>query len=337
MIRAAIVGLGWWGKALADAIHDKSNAIRFVAAQTRSPAKAADFCRERGIDLRADFDSLLRDPAIDAIVCATPHSEHRRQVEQIAKAGKHIYIEKPLALKLADAQAAVNAARSAGVVLAAGFQRRHSPSHRELKARIDSGQLGAIVHCAGEAMASGALTLAQTSWRADAAEMPAGAMTPVGLHVLDGMIDLFGEIEDVNCINLRRGAPHVDDTTSVLMSLKNGASASLICSMATARNYRVIAYGTKASGEMLRNARETFNLVPVLNPPQSTAPQAKPETIEFNDGGPEKAALEAFAAAIEAGRQFPIPAAELLHGVAAFEAIVHSAATRQTVKVAAVD
>jgi predicted dehydrogenase len=337
MIRAAIVGLGWWGKVLVDAVQDKSSAIRFVAAHTRSHAKLQDFCRERHIDLRGDLDSLLRDPTIDAIVCATPHREHEQQIEQIAAAGKHIYIEKPLTLTLSDAQAAIAAARAAGVTLAVGFQRRHTPSHLELKARVRSGQLGSIVHCAGEAMAPGALTLPQTSWRADADEMPAGAMTPMGIHVLDGMIDLFGEIEDVYCINLRRGSPHVDDTTSVLMSLRNGASASLICSMATARNYRVIAYGTQGSGEALRAAREAFNFVPALNPPQSAAPQSKPESIEFHGAEPEKASLEAFAAAIEAGQKFPIAARELLQGVAAFEAIVQSATTRQTVKVATID
>jgi predicted dehydrogenase len=161
-------------------------------------------------------------------------------------------------------------------------------------------------------------------------------MAPMGIHILDAIIDLFGEIEDITCITTRRGTPYLDDTTSVLMSLKNGASASVTCSLATARNYRVMVYGTRGSAEALRTTGETFNFVPTLNPAGSTAPQAKAESIEYATSEPERAALEAFAAAIEAGRQFPIPPEQLLHGVAAFEAMARSAATRQTVKVAAI-
>jgi predicted dehydrogenase len=336
MIRAAIVGLGWWGKALVEAVHGKSDAIRFVAAQTRSPGKVLEFCRERRIDLRTGLDDLLADPGIEAMVFATPHSEHERHIRRAIDAGKHVYIEKPLALDLRSAQASIDAARNAGNVLAVGFQRRFSPAHLELKARVTAGRLGAIVHCAGEAMASGALSLPQASWRADASEMPAGAMAPMGIHILDAIIDLFGEIEDITCITTRRGTPYLDDTTSVLMSLKNGASASLTCSLATARNYRVIVYGTRGSAEAVRTTGETFNYDPTLNPPGSTAPQAKTESIEYATSEPVRAALEAFAAAIEAGRQFPIPPEQLLHGVAAFEAMARSAATRQTVKVAAI-
>src|SRR2546423_612341 len=136
MIRAAIVGLGWWGKTLVAAVQGKSSAIQFVAAQTRSPAKAADFCRRHRIDLKDDFDSLLRDPGIDAIVSATPHRAHEQQVHHAAAARKHLYIEKPLALTLREAEQSVSMIRTSGIVLAVGFQRRHAPSHRELKARV---------------------------------------------------------------------------------------------------------------------------------------------------------------------------------------------------------
>lgn len=332
LIRAAIVGLGWWGKTLVEAIQGKSTAIEFVAGQTRSPARAADFCQQHRIRLCDDFDSLLSDPAIDAIVIATPHRDHERQIERAAIAGKHIYVEKPLALTLREAEQSVSKTRTAGVVLAVGFQRRHTPSHLELKSRIKRGELGSIVHCAGEATAPGALTVANSSWRTDVDEVPGGAMTPLGIHMLDGMIDLFGEIADVSCINLRRGSPYVDDTTSVLMSFRNGASGTLVSSMATTRNYRMMVYGTRASAEAVRNDGETFNLIPV--PVPALSPTVAPESMTYSRGDPERAALEAFAEAIAKGHQFPIPAEQLLHGVAAFEAIVRSAATRQTVAVA---
>ena len=333
MIRAGIVGLGWWGKTLVDSVHGKSSDIQFVAAQTRSPAKAAEFCRSRGIALHQDVAALLSDPGIDAIVSTTPHSEHEDQVLRAAAAGKNIYIEKPFTLTRRSADRAIDAARKSGIVLAVGFQRRFNLSHRDLKARLRNNSLGTIVHCAAEATASGSLFIAADTWRTDPAEMLAGAMTPLGIHALDGMIDLLGEIDTVYCLNLKRAGSRVEDTTSVLFQFCNGASASLVSSMATARNYRMTVYGTQGSAEASKTTKETLKFVPVVNPATAAKPLPQPEFIEFPASDVERASLEAFAAAIGSGTTFPVPAAELLHVVGSFEAIVRSAATRKPVTV----
>jgi hypothetical protein len=80
MIRAAIVGIGWWGRMLVNAVQGKSAAIRFTAGYTRTRATAEGFCAEHSIALANDLDALLADPAVDAIVFATPHSQHGPQV-----------------------------------------------------------------------------------------------------------------------------------------------------------------------------------------------------------------------------------------------------------------
>jgi predicted dehydrogenase len=200
---------------------------------------------------------------------------------------------------------------------------------------MNEGQLGTIVHCAAEAMVSGALFMSKDTWRTDPRETPGGAMTPVGIHVLDGMIDLFGEIEEVYCLNLRRGGGPVDDTTSVLLSLRNGAAANLICSLATARNNRMAVYGTKGFVEAVKTTTETLRFVPVVAPGLAAgAATPKPEFMEFPSTDTERASLEAFADAIGNSTLFPIPAEQLIHGVAAFAAIVRSANSGQPVKVA---
>ncbi|MGH6631603.1 MAG: Gfo/Idh/MocA family oxidoreductase, partial [Burkholderiales bacterium] len=68
MVNAAIVGLGWWGKTLVNAVQGKSDLIRFVAAHTRTRAKVEDFCREKGIAFQDSLEAILRDPKIDAVV-----------------------------------------------------------------------------------------------------------------------------------------------------------------------------------------------------------------------------------------------------------------------------
>src|SRR3954447_9048092 len=80
MIRAAIVGLGRWGRSLVASVQGKSDDIRFVAAHTRTRASAEDFCRQHDLSLTDSYDAILQDRAIDAVVLATPHSAHGAQV-----------------------------------------------------------------------------------------------------------------------------------------------------------------------------------------------------------------------------------------------------------------
>ena len=177
MVRAAIVGLGWWGKTLVDAVHGKSDKIQFVAANTRTRAKAEDFCKEKKLDLRDDLDAILKDTKIDAVVYATPHSMHEEHIKRAAAAGKHVYVEKPFALTVKSGKAAMDAVKKSGIVLGIDFQRRFHPSVGEIRKRIKDGSLGTISCCVGEISSPGALVLPKESWRTNPDESPAGAMT----------------------------------------------------------------------------------------------------------------------------------------------------------------
>ena len=93
MIKAAIVGLGWWGKTLVNSVQGKSDVIHFTAAHTRTRAKVEDFCRDKGLAFQDDLETILRDPAIDAVVYAAQHTNRREQVQKTAAAGKHVFVE----------------------------------------------------------------------------------------------------------------------------------------------------------------------------------------------------------------------------------------------------
>src|SRR4051812_5224585 len=109
MIRAAIVGMGTWGQNLVNIVQGKSELIRFTAGATRTPAKAADFARRHHIAMADSYERLLADPNVDAVVLATPHLQHTAQIVAAAKAGKHVFSEKPLGVSLADTVEAVRA------------------------------------------------------------------------------------------------------------------------------------------------------------------------------------------------------------------------------------
>src|SRR4029450_3196910 len=139
LIRAAIVGMGWWGRTIVESVQTDSNVIRFVAGGTRtvSPEVTA-FAEAQKVTLAKDFSALLADKNIDAVVLATPHSQHTEQVIAAAQAGKHVFCEKPFALIRGDADAAVAAPKTAGVTLGLGYNRRFHPEMTALRDKITS-------------------------------------------------------------------------------------------------------------------------------------------------------------------------------------------------------
>ena len=153
MIRAAIVGLGRWGRALVRSVQGKSDEIEFILAYTRTPATAKEFCRDHNIALVDSYDDILRDAAVDAVVLATPHGEHAQQTMDAAAAGKHIFVEKPITLDRASANAAVAAAERAGIVLAVGFCRHRTVHPAGQLARRAGRSAGRRAHGSRRALA----------------------------------------------------------------------------------------------------------------------------------------------------------------------------------------
>jgi predicted dehydrogenase len=327
MLRAAIVGLGWWGKSLVSSVQGKSEAIRFDACATRSPDKAAPFCREHAIRLADDYAAVVADAGIDAVVLATPPSEHGPQARQAAAAGKHVFVEKPFTLSMDEARRTLAAAKEAGIVLAVGFNRRFHPSFAELRRRIRAGDLGAIVGCHVEQTAAGGENIRPSEWRADQTQTPAGAMTGIGIHIVDALIHLFGPVADVHCLASRRVAPLVDDTTAVLIRFASGMSGTFFCSFVTIPHYRFAVYGSKGFAEISRPTLEEFRFAPATDASAGHLALFQPEIVSTPGFDTLRAELEAFTAAVRDGTPYPVTADEALHGVEVFEAIVRSAQT----------
>ena len=118
MINAGIVGLGWWGKTLVEGVFNSSNDIRFVAGAARTHTDDLKaFAKQHQFQLYSSYEDMLKHQGLDAVVLATPHSLHVPQTIAAAKAGKHVFCEKPFALSGAEAREAVDAVEKAGVTL----------------------------------------------------------------------------------------------------------------------------------------------------------------------------------------------------------------------------
>jgi predicted dehydrogenase len=147
MVNAAIVGLGWWGRTLVESVQGTSDKMRFVAGATRTKSpEVAAFADAQKFRLVEHYEALLADPGVDAVVLATPHSMHAKQVIAAAQAGKHVFVEKPFALTAQEAQEAVDATTKARVAIGLGYNRRFHPEMTKLRQRIRSGDLGVIMH-----------------------------------------------------------------------------------------------------------------------------------------------------------------------------------------------
>jgi len=85
-VQAAIVGLGWWGRKMAELVQTRSDRLRLVRAVEPNADSVRDFASKMGIQLTQSYDEVLADPAIDAVVLATPHNLHESQIEQAAAA-----------------------------------------------------------------------------------------------------------------------------------------------------------------------------------------------------------------------------------------------------------
>src|SRR2546423_10380821 len=144
MLNAAMIGLGWWGKELVRSARD-SQLMRFTRGVTLEPDTVRDFAKEMNLSIGMSYDDVLADKSIDAVVLATPHTRHRAQVEAAAAARKHVFCEKPFALTVEDAKAAIAACRKAGVALGVRHNRRPWPSIAKLKEGVRGQEFGTVM------------------------------------------------------------------------------------------------------------------------------------------------------------------------------------------------
>ncbi len=339
MIKAAIVGLGWWGKTLVESC-EESDAVRVVAGATRTVSPEIEgFAKQKGFRLASDYEALLADDGIEAVILATPHSLHAVQVIAAAKAGKHVFCEKPFTLTRKEAEDAVAAVQKAGVTLGLGYNRRFHPEMTSLRERVQSGALGTILHLEATMTFPNALALSSAHWRAHREETPCGGLTPMGVHAVDGMIDLCGEIDQVFCQSFRRVvAIDADDTTSILFRMKSGISGYLGTITATGPGFSFQVFGsngwvrlegvTHVAGASSEERRTRLFGTCKFQPTKGAAQTWQAATLDVS-----RAALEAFAAAASGGPAYPITPQQMIHGAAVTEAIVRSAASGQVEQV----
>lgn len=316
MLKMAVFGPGKWASRLVGSVQGKSDKVAFAAAASRDPDKHAEFAAKFGISI-AGREEVLADPAIDAVLIATAHSDHPDLAIAAAAQGKHVFLEKPMALTVEDARRIVDACDKAGVKLAHGFNRRFSPAYLEMLKRLHGSEIGELLHLEGQFSGPSGYALKTGMWRAERAECPAGAMTARGIHALDAMISMAGPVKSVFCHSENRViGVDIDDVTSGLLRFDSGATGYIASHHATGEIWRLQVYGSKGWMEM---RGDTELVICTLGNDAETVPLVATDK--------ERAELEAFADCVAGRKSYPVTKQQALNGIAVIEAMVASSQT----------
>jgi predicted dehydrogenase len=316
MLNAAIIGLGWWGRELVGAVQHHSRRVRVTRGVTLEPQLAAGFAAAMNFRLGTSYQDVLDDPAIDAVILATPHTRHREQVEAAAAHGKHVFCEKPFALTLSDAEAALGACRRAEVALGVGHNRRLWPSVAAIKELTASGRLGTVMFAEGNYSHDILANTPLDNWRSAPEETRAGGMTGMGIHLIDALSFTVGPMTRVSALATRRTLPFAaGDTTQALFAFRDGATATIATTLKTPGFvWRLAVYGSEMWAESLSENR----LV-------TCRPGGEPAVVEAPPQNHIAMNIDSFAGAARGEAPFHIDDAGILHTVAALEAVFRSA------------
>jgi predicted dehydrogenase len=328
-LRVAVIGYGWWGKTIVATLQSSPLLkVEMVIEQEEAPRLAAQALgATQDFTVSSMFEDAIANPNVEAVVLCTPHKLHAAQIAAAAKAGKHVFCEKPLCLSFADAVQAVAACKAANVQLGIGHERRFEPAIIELRRRIANGDLGTILQIEGNFSQDKFFALPPDNWRLSKELAPCGPLSATGIHLVDLAIAILGPADNVLArLNTLASNFANGDTLAVMLSFKSGATALISAILATPFDGRFTVYGSKGWIEVRDRTHPEnptgWDISTVLSGKEKQAHYEAPHTIV-------RANLEAFANGVRGISPYPVTTAEMLANVAALESIMKSAESGQ--------
>jgi len=324
VVKAAIIGLGRWGQNLHQASLD-CESLKVTRVVTRSPAKVEKYCHQHDLVLSDSLGDALGDNEIDAVVLATPHTRHYDQICAAADSGKHVFSEKPFTLDGRQAADALQRIARNGLKVGIGHNRRFAPNTLRLKEMLANDELGDILHVDG--VFSAQMAQSRGRWRDSREESPAGGMTSLGIHVVDMLINLVGEVGEVRARSERIHTECVfDDSTIANLRFRNGATGVLTTLASSPMMWRITLYGTRAWAEL----RDLDKLT--LQPVEGEQQAEHFRGFEYPGIQSITNMLQAFAEDVLHDLPFPVSAAEISHATNVLQAIIDSAESDEAIR-----
>ena len=235
-LSVALIGAGRMATTHAQVL-SRVDFVRIATVCDTRPAAAEELAGRLGAAATTDLEVVLADPEIGAVIITTPTRSHAPLIRRAAEAGKHIFVEKPVAGDLEGARQAVAAVEAAGVQCQVGFQRRYDPAQLEARYKIESGQLGRV---------EGFRAVSRDAYppSVEFLKTSGGLMIDLGIHDLDCARFLVGEVEEVHCIGAVHALPELEefglyDSAVATLRFASGALGTVEAGLRTGFGYEV--------------------------------------------------------------------------------------------------
>jgi len=315
MIKAASIGLGWWSDELTKSIQGKSRKIRIISCYSKNKKKRINFSKKYKTNYHDSYNSIIKDPNIDAVILTTPHSLHVKHTIQALQNGKHVFVEKPMATKYLDAKKMYLAAKKHNKILSVGHNRRYSSVSDFINNLNRQKKIGKILHIDANYSASGALKYKKKYWRANRKESPGGAVAALGIHMIDLMCYFGGKVKSVQSLVKKFAVKvNMDDTTSALFEFSKNCTGNLTTIFACSYTTTFNVFGTNMNifSDVDKNKIKIIN----KNGKIQKLNLANKDTLFLE--------LQEFADNCKNRKKYKVKNSEAAHNVKVMEAIVKS-------------
>ena len=245
-VKVGIVGLGRWAKVLARAARG-SDSLEITAAYSRTQDKRTAFAREFGIAPVADLSAMLADPAIKGVILTVPNEQHLPLARAVAKSGKHVYTEKPIATTLEDGLEIEALEKTHGVTCTVGHSARLMAGIRMIHDAAEAGELGRVAFMEANFSNERALELTPDAWRWYKDRAPGGPLSQLAIHQFDVLHYLGGEIVAASSISSKLSpvGAEVDDQSMTLLKFADGKIGYVGSSWTSPGVFTVRVFGAK--------------------------------------------------------------------------------------------
>jgi predicted dehydrogenase len=324
VLRVAIMGLGSYGTRVAEAMRS-CNKAKLVGVISGTPSKIADWQTKYNIPEKncynyANFDSIKSNPDIDAVYVITPNALHHDQVIRVAKAGKHVICEKPMAINATEAQEMIDVCKKAGVKLLVGYRMHFEPKTLEIIRMRNEGEFGKILFFQG---LSGFRIGDPAQWRLNKQLSGGGSMMDIGIYSVNGSRYMIGEdpvwvTAEETKTDHEKFKEGVDETIQFQLGFPGGAVASCLSTYSMNNLDRFFLDGEKGFAE-LQPATGYGPIKGRTNKGELTQPHITHQTIQ----------MEEMADIILRGRQplIPVDGEEALKDLKIVDAVYLAART----------
>lgn len=304
------------------AVLDTQN-LELVTWYDANPAVVAECRDEMPVPPAGSFDEILDNPEVEGVILIVPNHIHKLLTLQAAGRGKHVWIEKPIANSVVEADEMIQACEDAGVTLQVGHSLRRQPAMRLMKKMIKDGKIGELAMLEAHQSHRGGWTLTPEQWRWYNQKCPGGPLNLLGIHEIDNFNYLLGDAVEVTAMASKRCLEcEIDEIYQTVIRFKNGVLGAINDTYITPGKTWIAAYGTTGWIEynFLTNTLTVFDI------------DGKPERTEIKAINLIVDQFREFGECIVSGKRPETSGIEARAAVAIMEAAIESARTGKTVK-----